>query len=106
MPPPRSALWTGQHKPWLHAGLSRPNPATASASDWQPETHCLVVAEGERPIALKVDAARGQVAFNWYAPELWRRFTITLRRRLAEQLGVPVPLHTAMYRLVKAREAP
>jgi hypothetical protein len=31
----------------------------------------------------------GQMAFNWYAPELWRRFTITLRRRLAEQLGVP-----------------
>src|SRR5215210_4483365 len=30
----------------------------------------------------------GQVAFNWYAPELWRRFTISLRRRLAEQLGV------------------
>ena len=31
----------------------------------------------------------GQVAFNWYAPELWRRFTISLHRRLAEQLGVP-----------------
>ncbi len=26
----------------------------------------------------------GHVAFNWYAPELWRRFTIALRRRLAE----------------------
>ena len=34
---------------------------------------------------------QGQVAFNWYAPELWRRFTITLRRRLAEQLGYPAP---------------
>ena len=31
----------------------------------------------------------GQVAFNWYAPELWRRFTITLRRRLADLLGIP-----------------
>ncbi|WP_369055616.1 replication initiator [Kineococcus terrestris] len=31
----------------------------------------------------------GHVAFNWYAPELWRRFTIGLRRRLADQLGVP-----------------
>ena len=31
----------------------------------------------------------GQVAFNWHAPELWRRFTISLHRRLAEQLGVP-----------------
>lgn len=32
---------------------------------------------------------RGHVAFNWYAPELWRRFTIALRRRLADVLGVP-----------------
>ena len=31
----------------------------------------------------------GQVAFNWHAPELWRRFTITLRRRLADRLGIP-----------------
>ncbi|HKG50910.1 MAG TPA: replication initiator [Actinomycetales bacterium] len=31
----------------------------------------------------------GHVAFNWYAPELWRRFTIALRRRLADDLGVP-----------------
>jgi hypothetical protein len=31
----------------------------------------------------------GQVAFNWHAPELWRRFTITLRRRLADVLGIP-----------------
>ena len=30
----------------------------------------------------------GQVAFNWYAPELWRRFTITLRRHLADLLGI------------------
>jgi len=29
------------------------------------------------------------VAFNWHAPELWRRFTITLRRELAKTLKVP-----------------
>ena len=28
------------------------------------------------------------VAFNWRSPELWRRFTIALRRRLAAQLGM------------------
>ncbi|HEY5151464.1 MAG TPA: replication initiator [Mycobacterium sp.] len=28
------------------------------------------------------------VAFNWRAPELWRRFTIALRRRLASQLAM------------------
>jgi replication initiator protein RepSA len=27
------------------------------------------------------------VAFNWHAPELWCRFTITLRRTLARQTG-------------------
>ena len=26
---------------------------------------------------------RGAVAFNWFAPELWRRFTIDVRRALA-----------------------
>jgi hypothetical protein len=28
------------------------------------------------------------IAFNWHAPELWRRFTITLRRALARQAGL------------------
>ena len=30
----------------------------------------------------------GHVAFNWHAPELWRRFTIALRRVLARQTGL------------------
>jgi hypothetical protein len=30
----------------------------------------------------------GHVAFNWCAPELWRRFTITLRRVLARRVGL------------------
>jgi hypothetical protein len=29
----------------------------------------------------------GHIAFNWHAPELWRRFTITLRRTLARHAG-------------------
>jgi len=28
------------------------------------------------------------IAFNWHAPELWRRFTISLRRTLARQTGL------------------
>ncbi len=28
------------------------------------------------------------IAFNWHAPELWRRFTITLRRTLAKTAGL------------------
>jgi Replication initiator protein, pSAM2 len=30
----------------------------------------------------------GHIAFNWHAPELWRRFTIALRRALANTVGV------------------
>jgi hypothetical protein len=30
----------------------------------------------------------GHIAFNWHAPELWRRFTITLRRVLARQASL------------------
>ena len=30
----------------------------------------------------------GHAAFNWWAPELWRRFTITLRRVLARRAGL------------------
>ncbi|MDQ3763387.1 MAG: replication initiation protein [Actinomycetota bacterium] len=30
----------------------------------------------------------GHIAFNWHAPELWRRFTITLRRALARAAGL------------------
>ncbi|HEX5143149.1 MAG TPA: replication initiator [Mycobacterium sp.] len=30
----------------------------------------------------------GHVAFNWYAPELWRRFTIAVRRTLARTAGL------------------
>ncbi|MBV8992270.1 MAG: replication initiation protein [Pseudonocardiales bacterium] len=30
----------------------------------------------------------GHIAFNWHAPELWRRFTITLRRTLARHAGL------------------
>jgi hypothetical protein len=30
----------------------------------------------------------GHLVWQWWAPELWRRFTITLRRRLAAHLGL------------------
>ena len=31
----------------------------------------------------------GQIVWQWWAPELWRRFTIDLRRALAKHLGLP-----------------
>jgi hypothetical protein len=30
----------------------------------------------------------GHIAFNWHAPELWRRFTIAVRRALARRAGL------------------
>ena len=41
----------------------------------------------------------GHVAFNWHAPELWRRFTITLRRVLARRAGLTPTEHARRCRL-------
>ena len=47
----------------------------------------------------------GHVAFNWYAPELWRRFTIALRRVLARRLGLTVGQLAGSARLSFAKVA-
>jgi hypothetical protein len=47
----------------------------------------------------------GHVLFNWWAPELWRRFTITLARHLARRLGLPVGQHHKWVRLSFAKVA-
>jgi hypothetical protein len=47
----------------------------------------------------------GSVLFNACAPELWRRFTITLRRTLARQAGLTGKAFTAQARLSYAKVA-
>ncbi len=47
----------------------------------------------------------GSVLFNAYAPELWRRFTITLRRTLARQAGLTNKALTAQVRVSYAKVA-
>ncbi len=47
----------------------------------------------------------GSVLFNACAPELWRRFTITLRRALARQAGLTSKAFTAQARLSYAKVA-
>ena len=42
------------------------------------------------------------VVWQWWAPELWRRFTITFRRRLAQHLGLS---ETAARKLVRVQFA-
>jgi hypothetical protein len=39
------------------------------------------------------------IAFNWHSPELWRRFTITLRRVLARRAGLTAKDFTGRCRL-------
>ncbi|PPK92515.1 hypothetical protein CLV92_114116 [Kineococcus xinjiangensis] len=41
-----------------------------------------------QPICPECYDYTGHVVWQWWAPELWRRFTITLRRLLAASLGV------------------
>ncbi|HEY9391439.1 MAG TPA: replication initiator, partial [Mycobacteriales bacterium] len=41
-----------------------------------------------QPICADCYDYAAHVAFNWHAPELWRRFTITLRRTLAHRAGL------------------
>ena len=47
----------------------------------------------------------GSVLFNACAPELWRRFTITLRRSLARQAGLTGKALTAQLRVSYAKVA-
>ncbi len=47
----------------------------------------------------------GTVLFNAHAPELWRRFTITLRRALARQAGMTVKTMSAQVRISYAKVA-
>ncbi len=47
----------------------------------------------------------GAVLFNAHAPELWRRFTITLRRKLARQAGLTGKAFAAQVRLSYAKVA-
>ena len=92
--PDRARLRSGAHHP-----RTRPAPATPAAVEppfcrhGRPE-HCPRVHADDdpdlgTPLCPDCYDYAGQVAFNWYAPELWRRFTISLRRRLADQLGIP-----------------
>jgi len=53
--------------------------------------HCLVRHGNElgQPLCFDCYDYTSQVVWQWWAPDLWRRFTIALRRLLAKTLGVP-----------------
>jgi hypothetical protein len=55
---------------------------------WCSSAHSGDDARLSEPLCPQCYDYRGHVAFNWHAPELWRRFTITLRRVLARRSGL------------------
>ncbi len=42
-----------------------------------------------QPLCVDCYDYASQVVWQWWAPDLWRRFTITLRRLIAKTLGIP-----------------
>lgn len=51
------------------------------------------------PLCVDCYAYADHVAFNWHSPELWRRFTIGLRRTLARRAGLTPAEHARRCRL-------
>lgn len=75
------------------SGRCRPARGAAQPCPHGRPTWCTVVhGEGDprlgEPLCADCYDYDAHVAFNWHAPELWRRFTITLRRELAHHAGV------------------
>jgi hypothetical protein len=79
-------------KPGRSARRCRPRSDRSLCSHGRP-TSCMRVHTGTdvevgQPLCADCYDYTGHVVWQWWAPELWRRFTITLRRHLAQHLGV------------------
>ncbi|HEY8790380.1 MAG TPA: replication initiator [Actinopolymorphaceae bacterium] len=55
---------------------------------WCQRVHSDSDADVGQPLCSECYDYTGHVVWQWWAPELWRRFTITLRRHLAQHLGL------------------
>ena len=77
------------------AGVSQCQPARGAprlCPHGRP-TRCTAIHRGDdpqlgQPICPDCYDYPAHIAFNWHAPELWRRFTIAVRRTLAHQTGM------------------
>ena len=78
-------------------GRCRPRRDTGARCPHGRPLSCMAIHDQDDPVVGQplcpdcYDYA-SQVVWQWWAPELWRRFTITLRRMLAHQLHV-LPAH-------------
>jgi hypothetical protein len=75
-----------------NGGRCRPRRDTGHRCLHGRPTCCMAVHDSDdakvgRPLCPDCYDYASQVVWQWWAPELWRRFTITLRRLLAHHLG-------------------
>ena len=99
----------GAAKPGRRGGR-RCRPRTGDARQLCPHgrpSWCMAVHEHTdtvvgQPLCVDCYDYHTHLVWQWYAPELWRRFTIALRRQLARHLGVT---ETACRRLVRVQFA-
>jgi len=82
----------GCSKPGRSARRCRPRSARSlcphGRATWCMRSHTPTDVEVGQPLCADCYDYTGHVIWQWWAPELWRRFTITLRRHLAQHLGV------------------
>ena len=73
---------------WLPPAPAAPEPARTASACPAPQKHARDDDRLGEPLCPDCYDYTGSVLFNACAPELWRRFTITLRRTLARQAGL------------------
>lgn len=77
----------------------RPAVCAHGRPTWCGAVHVEGDARLGQPLCIDCYAYADHVAFNWHAPELWRRFTIGLRRTLARRAGLTPAEHARRCRL-------
>ncbi len=96
-------------KPGRSTRRCRPRSARSLCSHGRPmwclRTHTPTDSEVGQPLCLDCYDYTGHVIWQWWAPELWRRFTIALRRRLAQLLGVAEKVGRGLVRVQFAKVA-
>ncbi|MBV8542162.1 MAG: replication initiation protein [Pseudonocardiales bacterium] len=82
-----------------HPPQDKPQPCPHGRPTWCTAVHTEGDPRLGQPICPDCYDYPAHIAFNWHAPELWRRFTITLRRVLARRAGLTTKDFTGQCRL-------
>ena len=79
---------TGNGSARCRPARGKPRLCTRGRPSWCNAVHAEDDPRLGQPICADCYDYPAHVAFNWHAPELWRRFTIAVRRSLARQAGL------------------